>query len=536
VAPRAALRIAEHPDLSRNDWADFTFEREATMSLGSALMAAATGALQGRQTAQDRAEQQQENNLRLLSVLSQLPGFSIGDLSGSQSGSAPVEAPTIPTAPANAPALAAAAANPSAANTAALPSILQGARAALGPNASAMAPARAIGSGPPQLAPVAPLVTRAAAVAAQSPAPAPPAPSASPAAGASPAPRSLIHVGHLALGGSDEPILFDPTRSASALERAREALNQQAYQALEAQEPGSQGVYDPRFDYQAARRTVLQQQQLADALTATGKYTAAEAALYARNHIDLQDRELKQREMVMKQQQLAQQATELRQRAAQQAFEMGRQRAQDTQTALESTATDLLDAGVKPSEAATQLRALYPHATGQEVIQAMGKARVAAAMRAAVIGQKDRSNRGGGQNSGLAGLGIHVSPDGTIAADSTPGTVSTAPSESSGSLLGRALHAVGNFFTWPDADGGALTTAQSAATLRDTTGGRDLTIGTSPTQRTPTGPGSYTAADVEMQAQQALANGAPPQAVALRRQQLLDALRQRQLADSLSRR
>jgi hypothetical protein len=323
------------------------------VSLTSALLHVATGALQGVDNRRTRDREEALQNLELLSQLSRTPGFSI-ESDDAPSAPAPPAAPQAPGAD-----LGAAAAGSAGAASAALPSVLASARAALGTAAPAVA---------------------------------------MPATGGTGTSRGM-RVGHLRLEGRNVGITFNPAQTGSG----QEARNRTEYARLQAMRPGTIGDYDPSVDYGAMVRKELGTAQLKKALQDAG-YSDSDAELLARYNIDA-DAKRAQRE------QRLQTRTELNNRL--QELEVSR---------LTQEAVGLIESGADPDAVGATLHVLHPDASVQAITRAVGAARGQSELRAATVGQKNRSNQRAtskGRTVKVGGMEFTIPPDSEPASGAT---------------------------------------------------------------------------------------------------------------------
>lgn len=322
------------------------------MGIGATILAFTNGRMRGQLQAEQIKQQRQEQALRTLAELAQIPGFSIGD-SGTPTSAAPVPAAAAPGS--------AAAPDP-------LPPILRGARSALAPST--------------------------------------PAPSAAP----SPAPTAggPIKIGALSLGGGNQSIMYDPSLSPAALERARQQRNQAAYQHLEQLAPGTQGDFDPTYDYAAAERSHLKHSQMKAALIKSG-YSDSDADLLANYNVDAENR-------AEKKAQLDAQRAEIADAQARTALDQEKVHAGD----LEDEATGLIESGVPSGVLGATLKALHPKLSASAVTRAVGGALASKALREATIGQRNRSGQPK-KPGGLKIMGMEIDP--SMLGDSTGGAL-----------------------------------------------------------------------------------------------------------------
>lgn len=371
------------------------------MSFGTGILALLGGMRQGERDAAERRRREElqhraeeRETLSLLARLSQIPGIQIGDGGAIAAGRRPS-------------------------------SVIDVARSAIGARGGEKSPGITHGAGqtlPPGIsipgAPAAPGISRTplinlpanpvglrsptieAARAALSGAPGTPEAPAAPQPPGSRQPGTIVDLATITLGGAPHTITFDPSATPAARARAekaeRDAANRAAYARLEAEDPGSQGDYDPHFDYLEEERKQRATKQLEEALVNQG-YSPSEAQLLAQYNMDLSSKRERAQELAMRRQEAAQ-----RERAFQQ--QQAESRVQD----LAEEAAGYLASGMKPELLGETLKVMHPEASVSEITRAVGMARSQAELQAATVAQATRSTSGGSRGSLLDAYGYDI--------------------------------------------------------------------------------------------------------------------------------
>jgi hypothetical protein len=339
------------------------------MSLTSALLSIATGALRGRKEGQDQARREAIENLDVLDRLAQNGAFSVLVDSHVPEGGA------LPQPPGPHPR------DVPGSDQSNIPPILRGAR-------SVLSAARETGQ----------------------------VPGAVPAAADNTAGARAIKVGRLRIGGQDVTIGFDPNETPAAQQRQQQAQlaarRRASYERLNRQDPGSLGDFDPTFDYEGLERQRLEQKGLEQALIAAG-YSPEDARVLARYNIDLDQRRQKR------------EAARLWKTEAEQRMAEFRSRQQDARVArLAEEATGLLGSGADPNTLGATLYVLHPDASVADITRAVGLARSQSTLRNATVAQKTQSGQPKGRTVKVFGQEINL--DEPASADATQ-TGKTAP-------------------------------------------------------------------------------------------------------------
>lgn len=382
------------------------------MSTGSAILALLSGMNQGKRDAAERQradamQRRAEQRADLMAIASLLgrPGFSVGG--GAAGGGSPQ--PSVPAVP------------PPGATPGAMPGgMMHGAGQTPPPGLGApRAPsAPGLSSGPLINLPANPVGLRspalAAADAALRGAPDTPAAPNAPAAPAAPSsPPNVVSLGELMMGGVPRSITFDPSATPAAraeMERTqRDSLNRRAYAELDADEPGSQGEYDPDFDYVTEARKQRDVKRYEEFLTTQRGYSPSDARAAAEFHVDVEGKRRGDEELRIRRQEAAQRETAFRAKQSEQRV-----------AELADEAGGYLASGMAPTLLGQTLKAMHPEADVSDITRAVGMARNAAELQAATVAQRTRSGSGSSGTLNIGGIEIDPSTLGAGKDTTTP--------------------------------------------------------------------------------------------------------------------